>query len=61
MGLVKKESSGLFLRKFEKCCMGILFLVLAAMDVNKLLNMFPISIGSALLVSLETRILGMLE
>ena len=41
--------------------MGILFLVLAAMDVNKLLNMFPISIGSALLVSLETRILGMLE
>ena len=57
--LRKKESSDLFLRKLEKCLREylILSLVLAAMDVKKLLNMFAISIGSGLAVSLETRIL----
>ena len=39
----------------------ILSLVLAAMDVKKLLNMFAISIGSVLVVSLETRILGIFD
>ena len=59
VGLRKKESSDLFLRKLEKCLWEylILSLVLAAMDVKKLLNMFAISIGSELVVSLETRIL----
>ena len=60
VGLRKKKSLDLFLRKLEKCLLEylILSLVLAAMDVKKLLNMFAISIGSALVVSLETRILG---
>ena len=63
MGLRKKESSDLFLRKLEKCLWEylILSLVLAAIDVKKLLNMFAVSIVSALVVSLETRILGMFE
>ena len=63
MGLRKKESSDLFLRKLEKCLWEylILSLVLAAMDIKKLLNMFAISIGSALVLPLETRILGILE
>ena len=39
----------------------ILSLVLAAMDVKKLLNMFAISIGSVLVMSLETRILGIFD
>ena len=57
--LRKKESSDLFLRKLEKCLReySILSLVLAAMNVKKLLNMFAISIGSGLVVSLEIRIL----
>ena len=41
--------------------MGILSFVLAAIDVNKLLNMFAISTDSALVVSLEARILGIFE
>ena len=51
------------LRKLEKCLWKylILSLVLAAMDVKKLLNMFAISIGSVLVVSLETRILGIFD
>ena len=63
VGLRKKESSDLFLRKLEKCLLEylILSLVLAAIDVNKLMNMLAISIGSALVVSLETRILGIFE
>ena len=63
VGLRKKESSDLFLRKLEKCLWEylILSLVLAAMDIKKLLNMFAISIGSALVLPLETRILGILE
>ena len=53
MGLRKKESSDLFLRKLEKCLLEylILSLVLAAINVNKLMNMLAISIGSALVVS----------
>ena len=60
VGLRKKESSDLFLRKLEKCLWeySILSLVLAAMDVKKVLNMFVISIGSVLVVSLGTRVLG---
>ena len=63
VGLRKKESSDLFLRKLEKFLWEylILSLVLARIDVKKLLNMFAISIGSALVVSLETRILGIFE
>ena len=63
VGLRKKESSDLFLRKLEKCLWEylILSLVLAATDVKKLLNIFAISIGSALVVLLETRILGIFE
>ena len=59
----KQESSDLFLRKLKKCLWEylILSLVLAEIDVKKLLNMFVISIGSALAVSLETRILGIFE
>ena len=58
VGLREKESSDLFLRKLEKCLWEylILSLVLAAKDVRKLLNMFAISVGSVLVVSLETRI-----
>ena len=50
MGL-KKRSSDLFLRKL-KCLWEylILSLVLAAMKVNKLLNMCAVSIGSVLVV-----------
>ena len=61
--LTQKESSDIFLRKLEKCLWEylILSLVLAGMNVKKLLNMFAISIGSALVVSLETRILGIFE
>ena len=60
VGLRKKESSGLLLRKLEKCLWEylVLSLVLAAMVIKKLLNMFAISIGSVLVVSLEPRILG---
>ena len=60
VGLRKKESSDLFLRKLEKCLWeySILSLVLAAIDVKKVLNMFVISIGSVLVVSLGTRVLG---
>ena len=36
----------------------ILSLVLAAMEVKKLWNMFALSVGSVLVVSLETKILG---
>ena len=63
VGLRKKESSDLFLRKLEKCLWEylILSLVLVATDVKKLLNIFAISIGSALVVLLETRILGIFE
>ena len=39
----------------------ILSLVLAAAEVKKLLNIFAISIGSALVVLLETRVLGIFE
>ena len=58
VGLRKKKSSDLFSRKFEKFLWEylILFLVLAAIDLKKLLNVFAISIVSALVVSLETRI-----
>ena len=61
--LRQKESTDVFLRKLGKCLWEylILSLVLAAMNVKKLLNMFAISIGSALVVSLETRILGIFE
>ena len=41
--------------------MGILSFVLAAIDVNRLLNMFAISTDSALVVSLEARIFGIFE
>ena len=53
VGLRKKESLDLFLRKLEKCLWEylILSLVLEAIAVKNLLNMFTISIGSALLVS----------
>ena len=63
VGLRKKESSDLFLRKLEKCLWEylILSLILAAINVKKLLNMFASSISSALVVSLETRILGIYE
>ena len=63
MRLRKKESSYLFLRKLEKCLWEylILSLVLAATDVKELLNIFSISVGSALVVLLETRILGIFE
>ena len=63
VGLRKKESSDLFLRKLEKCLWEylILSLVLAATDVKKLLNIYAISTGSALVVLLETRILGIFE
>ena len=63
VGLRKKESSDLFLRKLEKCLWEylILSLILAAINVKKLLNMFASSIRSALVVSLETRILGIYE
>ena len=63
VGLRKKDSSDLFLRKLEQCLWEylILSLVLAAMDVKELLNMFAISISSALVVSLETRILGIFK
>ena len=63
MGLGKKESSDLFLRKLEKCFWEylILSLVLAATDVKKLLNIYAISTGSALVVLLETRLLGIFE
>ena len=56
---LRESHPDLFLRKIEKCLWEylILSLVLAAMDVKKLLNMFAISIGSELVVSLETRIL----
>ena len=56
--LCKKESSDLFLRKLGKCLWEYLrlFLVLAAMDVKKLLNVFAISVGSVLVGSLDTRI-----
>ena len=61
VGLRKKESSDIFSRKLV---MGIweweyliLSLVLAAIDVKKLLNMFAIAIGSALVVLFETGIL----
>ena len=55
VGSRKKELSGLFLRKLEKCLWeySIFSLVLAAMDVKKLLNMLYV-----LVVSLEARILG---
>ena len=58
VGLWKKESPDLFLRKLGKCLWEylILFLVLAAMHVKKLLNVFAISVGSALVGSLDTRI-----
>ena len=39
----------------------ILSLVLAEMKVKKFLNMFAISTGFVLVVSLETRILGLLD
>ena len=57
------ESSDLFFKKLKKFQWEylILSLVLAALNVKKLLNMFAISIGSALVVSLETRILGIFE
>ena len=60
VGLKEKESSDLFLRKLQKCLWEylILSLILAEMNVKKLLNMFAISIGSVLVMSLETRILG---
>ena len=63
VGLRKKESSDLFSRKLEKCLWEylILSLLLAAINVKKLLNMFAISISSAFVVSLETRILGIYE
>ena len=63
VGLRKKESSDLFLRKLEKCLWEylILSLVLAAMDVKKLFNILSNSIGSALVVSLEARHLGIFE
>ena len=63
VGLRKKESSDLFARKLEKCLWEylILSLLLAAINVKKLLNMFAISISSAFVVSLETRILGIYE
>ena len=63
VGLRKKESSDLFLRKLEKCLWEYLIfsLVLAAVDVKKLLNMFAISVGSVLVVSLETRILRIFD
>ena len=63
VGLRKKESSDLFFRKLEKCLWEylILSLILAAINVKKLLNMFASSISSALVVSLETRILGIYE
>ena len=63
VGLRKKESSDLFLRKLEKllCEYLILSLVLARIDVKKLLNMFAISIGCVVVVPLETRILVIFE
>ena len=63
MELRKKVLSNLFLRKLEICLWEylILSLVSAAIVVKKLLNMFTISIGSTLLVSLETRVLGIFE
>ena len=63
VGLRKKESSDLFLRELEKCLWEylILSLLLAAMDVKKLLNMFAVSIGSVPVVSLETRTLGIFD
>ena len=63
VGLRKKESSDLFSRKLEKCLWEylILSLLLAAINVKELLNMFAISISSAFVVSLETRILGIYE
>ena len=59
----KKESSDQFLRKLEKYQWEylILSLVLTAMEVNKLLNMFAISIGCVVVVSLEARILGIFD
>ena len=63
MRLRKKGSSDLFLRKSEKCLWEylILSLVLAAMEVKKLLNLSAISIGSVVIVSLKTRILGIFD
>ena len=63
VGLRKTESPDLFLRKLEKCLWEylILSLVLAAMDVKKLFNILSNSIGSALVVSLEARHLGIFE
>ena len=63
MGIRKKELSDRFLRKLQKCLWEylILALVLAAMDIKKLLNMFAILIGSAIVVSLGTRLLGIFE
>ena len=63
MGLRKKESSDLFLRKLEKYLWEylILSLVLAATYVKKLLNIYAISTGSPVVVLLETRILGIFE
>ena len=63
VGLREKESSDLFLRKLQKCLRKyyILSLILAEMNVKKLLNMFAISIGSVLVMSLETRILGIFD
>ena len=61
--LRKKESWDLFLRKLDKCFIGIfiLSLVLAVMKVKKFLNMFAISTGFVLVASLETRILGLFD
>ena len=61
--LTKTESSDLFSRNLEMCLLEylILSLVSAAMDVRKLLNMFAISVGSVLALSLETRILGIFD
>ena len=63
VGLSKKESSDQFLRKLEKCLWEylILSLVVVAMDVKKLLNMFAISIRYVRVVSLETRILWIVD
>ena len=46
---------------FKKIRKNLWEYFLAAMDVKKLLNMFAISIRSLLIVSLETRILGIFD
>ena len=63
VGLRKEESWDVFLRKWEKCLWEYLirFIVLAAIEVKKLFNMFAISIGSVLVVTLETIILEIFD